>query len=171
MKFLDAMMAVLVSVSTGPSDPKNLLELREINPQTLCLAQNIYHEARNESTAGMVAVANVTINRMRDPSFPNTICEVVFEGPHYTSKKSGKIYPYKNRCQFSWYCDGLSDKVKNTRKFNQIFTLSDYVIKNPDLDITDGALFYHADYVNPGWAGRMNKVAQIDAHIFYKPKK
>ena len=170
MKFLDAMMAVLVSISTGPTDTNDLSGLIEINPQTLCLAQNIYHEARNESTAGMVAVANVTINRMQDPSFPDTICEVVFEGPHFTSQISGKLYPYKNRCQFSWYCDGKSDAVNNKRKFNKIFELSDYVIRNP-YDITDGALFYHADYVNPGWASRMNKVAQIDAHIFYKPKQ
>lgn len=170
MKFLDSMMAVLVSISTNPSLPNEDGVKTIQDPQLACMAQNIYHEARNESTAGWIAVADVTMNRVKSDAFPNTICEVVYESPHYRSKVSGKLFPYKNRCQFSWYCDGKSDEIKNIKKYKQIMEVVKLVNKT-ELDITDGALFYHADYVNPRWAATMNVTARIDAHIFYKPKK
>lgn len=163
------MMAVLVAISSNPALPNDKGINTIDNPQLACLTQNIYHEARNESTAGWIAVADVTMNRVRSDAFPNTICEVVFEGPHYISKKSGKYYPYKNRCQFSWYCDGKSDEVKNIKKYKQIMEVAKLTVKT-ELDITDGALFYHADYVKPRWAETMDVTARIDAHIFYKPR-
>ena len=168
MQFLDSVMAVLVALSTNPvKNVENDIKVI-VDPQVACLAQNIYHEARNESTAGMFAVANVTMNRVRSEAFPNTICEVVYEGPHYKNS-SGRYYPYKNRCQFSWYCDGKDDKIKNIPKYEDIYVLSSIFMKSK-LDLTDGALFYHADYVNPYWAETMNVTARIDSHIFYKPK-
>lgn len=169
MKFLDSLAAVLVSISTNPTMPNEDGIKTIIDPQVACLAQNIYHEARNESTAGWIAVADVTMNRVKSSAFPNTICEVVYESPHYKSSVSGKLYPYKNRCQFSWYCDGKSDEVKNMRKYKQIYAVAKLTLKT-ELDITDGALFYHADYVKPHWADKMDVTARIDAHIFYKPK-
>ena len=82
----------------------------------LCLAMNVYHEAKNQPFEGQVAVAQVVINRVRDERFPNTICEVVEQGPTYESwktrndaslsEKERVYWPVKNRCQFSWYCDG-----------------------------------------------------------------
>jgi len=169
MQFLDSMMAVLVAISSNPALPNEDGINTIANPQLACLTQNIYHEARNESTAGWIAVADVTMNRVKSDAFPNTICEVVFEGPHYTSKVSGKVFPYKNRCQFSWYCDGKSDEIKNMKKYKQIMEVAKLTMKT-ELDITDGALFYHADYVNPKWASTMDVTARIDAHIFYKPR-
>lgn len=152
-----------------------------IDPQTRCLAENIYHEARNESTAGMVAVGNVTLNRMESSHFPNTICDVVHQGPHYESYKTKQFpdlpddlriyYPKKNRCQFSWYCDGLSDAIKNKRKFQQILELSVDIRKKVYPDITDGATHYHADYVHPRWADVYTKTVTIDTHIFYRNEK
>ena len=73
-----------------------------------CLAQNIYHEARSESTAGRMAVALVTLNRVKDQRFPNTICGVVKQTKYYPS---GKIDLHS--CQFSWYCDGKPDTIKD----------------------------------------------------------
>jgi len=169
MKFLDAMTAVLISLSSTPTLENDDGSKNLIDPQISCLTQNIYHEARNESTAGWIAVADVTMNRVKSDAFPDTICEVVYESPHYRSKFSRKLYPYKNRCQFSWYCDGKSDEIKNIKKYKQIYEVAKMTVKN-DLDITDGALFYHADYVKPHWAETMNVTARIDAHIFYKPK-
>ena len=176
MRLLDSMLAALVSIS-GMSEvpPKNAtaaqkLEVIEtLEPQTFCMAQNIYMESRNESTAGLVAVGNVTMNRVRSPDFPNSICEVVFEGPHYESKVSGRHFPNKNRCQFSWYCDGERDIIKSKKRFWEIYALSERIIKEDFVDMTDGALFYHADYVTPSWSFKMKKKVVIDRHIFYKP--
>lgn len=166
MKLLDTAMAILVSLS-GTSD----LEIqRKIDPQRFCMAQNIYFESRNESTAGKVAVLNVTMNRVNSDDFPNTVCEVVYEGPHYQSVVDPELwYPYRNRCQFSWYCDGVKDDIKNEAKFLEIFHLVDKVMNDEILDLTDGALFYHADYVTPYWADKMRKKVVIDRHIFYHP--
>ena len=87
-----------------------------------CLTKNIYFEAKNQSIAGQLAVALVVINRVKDKRFPKTICDVIYEGPTYESwktrqipdlpKESRKYYPRRDRCQFSWYCDGKSDNPK-----------------------------------------------------------
>ena len=70
-----------------------------------CLAMNMYHEARNQSFAGQLAVANVTMNRVNDERFPDTICEVVKQGPTRPSwKDKTKRVPIRNRCQFLWFC-------------------------------------------------------------------
>jgi spore germination cell wall hydrolase CwlJ-like protein len=149
-----------------------------IDPNTFCLAENIYHEARNEPTAGMVAVGNVTMNRVYSKRFPNSICTVVHQGPHYESWKTRNLpdlpdesrvyYPIKHRCQFSWYCDGLSDDIRNKRKFQQILELAVDIRKKIYPDITDGATHYHANYVDPSWAKVYNKTVTINTHIFYK---
>ena len=73
----------------------------EATKQRECLARNIYFEARNEPFAGQFAVAMVTLNRVHDEQFPNSICEVVYQGLHWPSG-----HPKRDRCQFSWYCDG-----------------------------------------------------------------
>ena len=73
-----------------------------------CMAKNIFFEAAIESTAGKLAVAHVTLNRVDSKQFPNSVCEVVYEGPHYTAS-NGTQYPVRDRCQFSWYCDGKGD--------------------------------------------------------------
>ena len=79
-----------------------------------CLAKNIYFEARNQSTAGQIAVSHVVMNRVKSPRYPNTICGVVEQGltSRWWKKEHGKTVMLKNKCQFSWYCDGLSDEPK-----------------------------------------------------------
>ena len=84
------------------------------NEHVKCLALNMYHEARDQGTAGKLAVSAVVINRVSDSRFPNTICEVIKQGPTRKSWRDPSVsYPIKNRCQFSWYCDGVSDEVKD----------------------------------------------------------
>ena len=84
-----------------------------------CLALNMYHEARGQGTAGLLAVSSVVMNRVKDERFPNTICEVVKQGPTRESwKKNGTYYPIKHRCQFSWYCDGVKDDPQLFYKSN-----------------------------------------------------
>ncbi|SVC15153.1 uncharacterized protein METZ01_LOCUS268007, partial [marine metagenome] len=129
-----------------------------------CLAENIYHEARNQGTAGWLAVSAVTLNRVTDKRFPNTICEVVFQAEtkeSWTTKSKKDIpdaervfYPVLYRCQFSWYCDGMSDDINQIAVFMEIMSFSKLLLTSRIMmfDITDGATFYHADYVTPSWA-------------------
>ena len=75
-----------------------------------CLALNIYFESRNQPIEGQVAVSQVVLERVKSDKYPSTVCEVVFQGPTYSWSVN---YPIRDRCQFSWYCDGLSDKPKD----------------------------------------------------------
>ena len=139
--------------------------------ETMCLADNIYHEARNQGTAGQLAVAAVTINRVNDERFPDSICGVVKQGPHRASwKGTGEMIPVRHRCQFSWYCDGKDDTPQDMTTFQNIYDLSYEIVYGniQVLDITDGATHYHADYVNPSWASSKEKTIEIEDHIFYR---
>lgn len=132
-----------------------------------CLAHNIYFEAGNQHTAGMVAVANVTFNRVSSDDFPNTVCGVVQQA---VTDSSGA--PKRNMCQFSWYCDGKGDKPFQgvTWDKSQDVALQVYLayLNEKMLDITDGALYYHADYVKPRWRNHMERTSKIGNHIFYR---
>ena len=136
-----------------------------------CMAKNIFFEAAIESTAGKLAVAHVTLNRVDSNQFPNTVCEVVYEGPHYTHS-SGKSFPVRDRCQFSWYCDGKGDDPREgSRLWEDAQELAKYVLlRQEELpDITDGALHYHASYIDaPKWAKKTKITTKIDTHIFYR---
>ena len=132
----------------------------------MCMAKNIFFEAAVESTAGKLAVAQVTLNRVKSKNYPNTICDVVYEGRHYESG-----FPVRDRCQFSWYCDGRGDEPRESKLWNDSQDLAKYVILRQDdlIDITDGATHYHAKYIDaPSWAGQKRVTAKIDEHIFYR---
>jgi len=123
-----------------------------------CLQQNIYFEARNQSTIGQVAVAWVTLNRMEETQYPNTVCGVVWQNK-----------------QFSWTHDGKSDKPGNTVLEQRAWEDAGLVAEVTLLDWARArkspvaqAVMYHADYVTPYWASSYTQVAQIDDHIFYR---
>lgn len=127
-----------------------------------CLATAIYFEARSESLTGQRAVAEVVIARTKVPGRPRNICGVVYEG---SKRRTG--------CQFSFTCDGIADKVRDGGSWRQAQRIAANVMRtggkvNP---VAAGATFYHADYVSPGWASRMVKVASIGTHIFYRPQR
>lgn len=129
--------------------------------QIECLAKNMYFEARNEPEAGIKAVGFVTMNRVQDPHFPNSICEVVYQR-------------VKTVCQFSWVCIfGRNPHIKNTALFEQIKEMARSIATaHPDNKMHDpskGSLFFHAAYVRPGW--KLNKKIRIGQHIFYSRKK
>ena len=141
-----------------------------------CMAKNIYFEARAESTAGKLAVANVTINRAINSNYPNTICEVVQQGIHHYNKNLKKFFPARDRCQFSWYCDGkLDDPDLKSRSWEDSKMLAEFVLSSHYdkslIDITDGATHYHADYVFPEWRKSKTKTVEIGDHIFYRWEK
>ena len=144
------------------------------NKQVLCVAENIYWEARNQSVRGMMAVGLVTMNRVHDSRFPDTPCEVVKQGPTRPSwKDPTKLYPVKNRCQFSWYCDGKSDDIPiyDHEVWSYSLAMAVKVVIGYFPDLTHGATHYHADYVTPGWAKSKTRTIKIGTHIFYRWKK
>ena len=136
--------------------------------QLECMAKNIYFEAAIESTAGKMAVAQVTLNRVRSPYYPNSVCGVVKQGKHYANG-----FPMRNRCQFSWYCDGKHDEPYQGKMWRESTDLARYMMKHPNLkDITDGSTHYHADYIPaPRWADPRRRTVKIDTHIFYNKTK
>ena len=129
----------------------------------MCMAFNIYHEANNQSMLGQIAVGQVVMNRVESTSFPNTVCEVVKQGQTYNN---GKIVLHK--CQFSWYCDGRSDKIRSKRLFQQCKNIAILALYHQEEDITGGATHYHATYVKPWWAKKLEKTTQLGDHIFYR---
>ncbi len=159
----------IVMTAELQSDPSPLTVVRDLVNRPAyqsylseknCLATAIYFEARSESPTGQRAVAEVVIARTRVPGRPRNICGVVYEG---SQRRTG--------CQFSFTCDGISDKVRDWYSWRQAQRIAANVMRtggkvNP---VAGGATFYHADYVNPRWASRMVKVASIGTHIFYRP--
>ena len=132
----------------------------------VCLALNVYHEAKNQSFLGQVAVAQVVMNRVKDERYPNTVCEVVKQGQTYKWKPN---LPIKNRCQFSWYCDGKSDrpKDKNAFSFAHAMAFKFYYGWLGKVEWVIDAMWYHADYVKPDWSYNKRHLATINNHIFY----
>jgi len=131
----------------------------------VCIALNVYHEARDQPFIGQVAVAQVVMNRVRDDRYPNTACGVVEQGPTYSWTDG---FPVRNRCQFSWYCDGKSDKARDKEAWNQAVTIAHGVYYGNLDDFVEGATHYHAHYVYPEWAETKTKVVRIGDHIFYR---
>lgn len=125
-----------------------------------CLAKAIYFEARSESKAGQLAVANVVMNRVKSKNFPNSICAVVYEN---RSKKK------LTGCQFSFTCDGQHDNPRRGRQWDQAKKLASKVMrgqKNTRV-VNASVMHYHADYVRPKWSYMMRRLTKIGRHIFY----
>jgi spore germination cell wall hydrolase CwlJ-like protein len=162
--------ALIISLAMVNIDLHGLIPFRtsfnqlskDVQKQVTCLAENMYFEAANEPMEGKKAVAFVTINRLQSGNYAHTICDVVFQ-------KTG------GTCQFSWYCDPAVLRkrltVHNTLLYNDIRELATHIVVNYERmkDVTKGATYYHADYVNPGW--KLMKIDQIGRHIFYKSNK
>ena len=125
----------------------------------LCLAMNVYHEARGEGIQAMMAVAEVTMNRVDDSRYPNNVCDVVKQG--YNPKT-------KHTCHFSWYCDGESDKMYDKQMSFVANEIAVDYLTGLTTNFTNGATHYHATYVNPYWSKQLTKTTTIGSHIFYR---
>jgi len=130
-----------------------------------CLALNVYHESKNQSLIGQIAVAQVTMNRVRDERYPDNVCDVVKQGLTY---KWNPDIPIRNKCQFSWYCDGKSDKPRDEHAWDKAMLVAHGVYYGNLDDFVEGATHYHAHYVNPSWAETKTYITRIDDHIFYR---
>ena len=126
-------------------------------PQTTCLAEAVYFEARGENLAGQAAVAEVILNRVASKKFPNTVCKVINQG---SSRKF--------KCQFSYMCDGKSEKIYDRNSYERIVKLSWIMIMGSARVLTNGATYYHSSGVSPVWAKSLKKTNVIGRHIFYR---
>ena len=134
----------------------------------ICLAQTVFFEARGEPFLGKVAVASVVMNRTLDGRFPDNVCDVVKQGPTYKSRPD---IPVRHRCQFSFYCDGKSDKLNyRLLSVQESVGVAYKVLTGQVPDVTGGATFYHATYVRPEWASYKKKTVKINNHFFYKTR-
>ncbi len=126
--------------------------------QFQCLAEGIYFEARGEPRRGQVAVAQVIMNRVNHDEFPDTICGVVYQNQHR-----------RNRCQFSFACDGVPERVTERAAWEVAEGVATQVLEGRDLiETIEESTHYHANYVRPRWAPRMIRLDRVGLHIFYK---
>ena len=121
-----------------------------------CLALSMYFEARSEGRRGMLAVGWTVMNRIRSDAFPGTPCRVVRQG--------GEQPP----CQFSWWCDGRSDRPRNRESWDQALEIAARLMTDPPADPTRGALFFHRADVSPAWRHSRTRTVRIGSHIFYR---
>ena len=128
--------------------------LDEVEREIMCLAYNIYYEARGESKKGQIAVGNVTMNRARSKNYPNSVCAVV------TQK-------HKNTCQFSWFCMKKLPVIRE-EMFAEIRDLAKRIYTGEIKDITKGSTHFHAIDVNPAWIENKVVTVEIGNHIFYR---
>ena len=123
-----------------------------------CLAEGIYFEARGEEVKGQAAVAQVILNRVRNPAYPKTICGVVYQNQNW-----------RGRCQFSFACDRIPDLILSPWNWKTAKEIAMAVTAGKIwIDDVGSATHYHATYVNPPWGRSMKRVAKIGKHIFYR---
>lgn len=123
-----------------------------------CLSSGIYFEARGESVKGQAAVAQVILNRVRNPAYPDTVCGVVYQNEDW-----------RNRCQFSFACDNIKDRIRSDEHWKTAREVAMAVTAGRIwLPEVGSATHYHAVYVRPNWARTMQKVGRIGLHVFYR---
>lgn len=129
-----------------------------ISAALMCLALNVYHEARSEPLQGQAAVAHVVLNRVASGRWPDDVCSVVEQG-----YEKGRF-----KCQFSWYCDGKPDEPTEILAWAKSVLVANQVLTGVVPDVTNGATHYHARYVNPYWSASLSKTVTYGSHLFYR---
>ena len=134
------------------------VDFATLTPTDRCIAQAVYFEARGEPFEGRMAVAQVIQTRIADTRYPNDACAVVFQNARR-----------RNRCQFSFACDGMSDRPRSGSAWQSAVRLARLVNTGRLRDLTGQATHYHADYVSPPWAKGSKPTVTIGRHRFYRP--
>jgi hypothetical protein len=122
-----------------------------------CLSEALYFEARGESLSGVVAVAEVILNRVDSPDYPNSVCGVIRQGGE-------GLY----NCQFTYRCDGRSDVIGERAAWRAVGQVASYMLAGAPRTLTNGATHYHTQSVHPSWANRFPRTATIGYHHFYR---
>jgi spore germination cell wall hydrolase CwlJ-like protein len=150
----------LLKTKGGYSSP-DVVSIKTREQQLECLAINIYREAGHEPFEGKVAVAQVTLNRVKDGRFGKDVCGVVYQK---------NVVMERVVCQFSWACDSVHrNRPVNKAAYAESYEVAKKVLlEGFQLSVLKDALFYHANYVNPRW--NLDKIGSIGQHIFYKQK-
>jgi spore germination cell wall hydrolase CwlJ-like protein len=130
---------------------------KEGDAEWACLAEALYFEARGESIQGQFAVAEVILNRRDSTLFPNTVCGVISQGAKNL-----------NRCQFSYKCDGAAEVFNEKKAYQKVAKIATIMMSGFPRKLTDGATYYHTNYVSPRWSRKFDRTAQIGAHYFYR---
>ncbi len=127
--------------------------------QIQCMAEAIYFEARSEPVRGQLAVAQVVVNRLKNPTYPGTVCGVVYQNQHM-----------RNACQFSFACDGIREVVRDRDSWIIAEGIARAVLNGEAiwLEEVGASTHYHATYVRPAWARQMQQMAHIGLHVFYR---
>ena len=126
-------------------------------PEWRCLSEALYFEARGESVRGIFGVAEVILNRVDDPRYPNSVCGVVNQG-------TGE----KFRCQFTYTCDGRPEVIREKKAFALVGKVAKIMLGESERPLTDGATHYHTKSVRPKWARAFPMTAAIGFHKFYR---
>jgi spore germination cell wall hydrolase CwlJ-like protein len=145
-----ALLAAAPASRSAAADPDDGREIA-------CLALTIYHEARGEPERGKLAVGHVVMNRTHSALFPASVCDVVQQGG-----------VQRHRCQFSWWCDGRSDRPTDQAALRESMRLAEEIYYGCTPDPTAGALWYHATDVRPSWSKSFGPGKRIDGHVFYR---
>lgn len=124
-----------------------------------CLAEALYFEARGESVKGQFAVAEVIMNRVDSPRFPDTVCGVIHQG-------TGRKY----QCQFTFTCDGHAEVIANPQAFERVGKVAKLILSGAPRALTDGATYYHTNAVAPKWSRKFARTTTIGVHHFYRPQ-
>ena len=132
-----------------------LLAPTSLSEQQACLAEAVYFEARSEPVTGQIAVAEVILNRVEDHRFPDTVCDVVYQGSQR-----------HNACQFSYTCDGRPEEFNEPVSYDRAKRLAIVMTENRETGLSRGALFYHTTAVQPHWAAKLEELDKIGSHVF-----
>lgn len=161
MRAINLVLTIIAAVAIF--SVKHETQASEVDSELTCLAKNIYFEARNQSAQGQLAVAMVTLNRMENKRWPSTVCGVVKQA----RKRNGRVV--RNACQFSWFCDGRSDRPRNIAAYNNALELAKRVLFEQETlpQYLASATHYHTNYVKPSWSYKLQQVATVGDHIFY----
>lgn len=133
------------------------VKVKQRGEEWYCLTEALYFEARGESKAGQIAVAEVILNRVDSKRYPNTICNVVQQGQ-----------TRRNACQFSYNCDGRANTIGNRKVFDRLGKMAWGMMEGAKRKLTGGALYYHNTTVSPRWSRKLVRTGKIGRHIFYR---
>ena len=147
---LPVLLCLIVSLYARDAQARNL------EAEHQCLALALYWEARGETHRGMVAVGWTILNRTHSSQFPGTPCGVVYQG----GEQPG--------CQFSWWCDGKSDRPRDRDSWIRARVIAAQLLTSPPPDPTGRALFYHSIKIAVPWKRKRTRTARIGNHIFYR---
>lgn len=161
------------NAETALALPKQMAERTDQGIETICMANALYHEARGEKTDGQKAVAQVILNRVKSDAYPGTICGVVYENALK-----------KNRCQFSFACDGIDDTPKEKDAYDAALKMAEGAVKYGVFadglapNFRDKAqtqksqiTHYHTTAVSPSWGKKLRPIKTIGRHIFYRSER